>query len=201
MDLFRVQAWKLITKLSNWGYKPSPKSQHSPLMINTVFDALFQVNKLLCQKVFWLLYCSARRLSRNSDVLCHITEYCNGTLYNAARHSLYHGSPDQCWAYTPHITSLTSQTHFHKNYLSVSAVANQDPVAVIMGPAFASVGGLPGGNNTLLEVHKQLARERALGGERETADELDSSFRLMLLINSLDLKLLHSSVKQMGKYV
>lgn len=83
----------------------------------------------------------------------------------------------------------------------LSAVANQDPVAVIMGPAFASVGGLPGGNNTLLEVHKQLARERALGGEGESADELDSSFRLMLLINSLDLKLLHSSVKQMGKYV
>ena len=83
----------------------------------------------------------------------------------------------------------------------LSAVANQDPIAVIMGPAFASVGGVPGGNNTLLEVHKQLAREKALGGAGDTTDELDSSFRLMLLINNLDLKLLHTSVKQMGKYV
>ena len=72
---------------------------------------------------------------------------------------------------------------------------------MIMGPAFASVGGVPGGNNTLLEVHKQLAREKALGGAGDTTDELDSSFRLMLLINNLDLKLLHNSVKQMGKYV
>lgn len=79
--------------------------------------------------------------------------------------------------------------------------ANQDPVATIMGPAFASVGGVPGNNSTLLEVHERLAREKALGSEGEATDKLDSSFRLMLLINSLDLKLLHNSIKQMGKYV
>lgn len=79
--------------------------------------------------------------------------------------------------------------------------ANQDPVAIIMGPGFASVGGVPGGTNTLLEVHERLARERARGAEGKTGDELDSSFRLMLLVNNLDLKMLHSSVKQMGKWV
>ena len=79
--------------------------------------------------------------------------------------------------------------------------ANQDPVATIMGPGFASVGGVPGGTNTLLEVHERLARERARGAEGKTGDELDSSFRLMLLINNLDVKMLHSSVKQMGKWV
>ena len=79
--------------------------------------------------------------------------------------------------------------------------ANQDPVATIMGPGFASVGGVPGGTNTLLEVHERLARERARGAEGKTGDELDSSFRLMLLVNNLDLKMLHSSVKQMGKWV
>ena len=102
------------------------------------------------------------------------------------------------------LTSLASQTYSTKIdrvIFFLSASANQDPIAVIMGPAFASVGGVPGGNNTLLEVHKQLAREKALGGAGETTDELDSSFRLMLLINNLDLKLLHTSVKQMGKYV
>ena len=77
--------------------------------------------------------------------------------------------------------------------------ANQDPVATIMGPGFASVGGVPSGTNTLLEVHERLARERARGAEGKTGDELDSSFRLMLLVNNLDLKMLHSSVKQMGK--
>lgn len=77
--------------------------------------------------------------------------------------------------------------------------ANQDPVANIMGPGFASVGGVSGGTNTLLEVHERLAREKARGAEGKTTDELDSSFRLMLLINNLDLKMLHSSVKQMGK--
>ena len=69
----------------------------------------------------------------------------------------------------------------------------------MMGPAFASVSGVPGGSNTLLEVHERLTRERARGNEGETMDEMDSSFRLLLLINSLDLKLLHSSVKELGK--
>ena len=80
------------------------------------------------------------------------------------------------------------------------ATANPDPVAVIMGPAFSSSVGKSSGNsnNTLLEIHEQLAREKVHGNESE---ELDSSFRLLLLLNSLDLKLLHSSVKEMGKYV
>ncbi len=68
-----------------------------------------------------------------------------------------------------------------------------------MGPAFASVGGVPGQLNTLLEIHERLARERAMGNEGGTADELDSSFRLLLLLNNLDLKMLHSSIKTMGK--
>lgn len=65
--------------------------------------------------------------------------------------------------------------------------ANTDPLAIMMGPAFASVSGVPGGSNTLLEVHERLTRERARGNEGETTDEMDSSFRLLLLINSLDL--------------
>jgi hypothetical protein len=68
-----------------------------------------------------------------------------------------------------------------------------------MGPAFASVGGIPGKSNTLLEIHEQLAREKAMGNEGGKSDELDSSFRLLLLLNNLDLKMLQSSVKQMGK--
>lgn len=79
--------------------------------------------------------------------------------------------------------------------------ANTDPLAIMMGPAFASVSGVPGGSNPLLEVHERLTRERARGNEGETTDEMDSSFRLLLLINSLDLKLLHSSVKELGKGV
>lgn len=77
--------------------------------------------------------------------------------------------------------------------------ANQDPIATIMGPAFASVGGVPGKSNTLLEIHERLAREKAMGNEGGNTDELDSSFRLLLLLNNLDIKMLHSSVKEMGK--
>lgn len=70
-----------------------------------------------------------------------------------------------------------------------------------MGPAYASISaGTQGSNkNTLLEVHERLARERARGEDRDTTDDLDSSFRLLLLLNSLDVNLLHSTVKQMGK--
>lgn len=70
-----------------------------------------------------------------------------------------------------------------------------------MGPAFASVGGVPGKSNTLLEIHERLAREKALGNEGGSTDELDSSFRLLLLLNNLDIKMLHSSVQEMGKLV
>lgn len=49
------------------------------------------------------------------------------------------------------------------------------------------------------QVHERLAREKARGGEGETTLELESSFRLLLLLNSLDLKLLHSSIKEIGK--
>ena len=82
-------------------------------------------------------------------------------------------------------------------FFFLNCVANQDPIATIMGAAFSSHGEVPG-TTTLLEVHELLARERARGGEM-SADELDSSFRLLLLLNSLDLKLLHSSVKKMGQ--
>ena len=81
------------------------------------------------------------------------------------------------------------------------ALANQDPIAVIMGPAFALVSGVPGQSNTLLEIHERLSREKAMGGGGGKTDELDSSFRLLLLLNNLDLKMLHSSIKQLGKYV
>ena len=70
-----------------------------------------------------------------------------------------------------------------------------------MGPAFASVSGVPGGTNTLLEVHERLTREKTMGNEGKSIDELDSSFRLMLLLNNLDLRMLHSTVQNMGKYV
>lgn len=76
-------------------------------------------------------------------------------------------------------------------------VANQDPIATILGAAFSSHDSVPG-TTTLLEVHELLSRERARGGD-VSADELDSSFRLLLLLNSLDLKLLHSSIKRMGQ--
>ena len=62
-------------------------------------------------------------------------------------------------------------------------------------------GGESGGATTLLEVHERLTREKLVGREGQNMDELDSSFRLLLLLNSLDLSLLYSSVQQLGKWV
>ena len=80
-----------------------------------------------------------------------------------------------------------------------SLLANPDPVASIMGPAYADAGDHSQRSKTLLEVHQRLARAKERGDEGGAMDELDSSFRLLLLLNSLDLQLLHSSVKQLGQ--
>ena len=74
-------------------------------------------------------------------------------------------------------------------------------MAIVMGPAYASAGSGPGQSNMLLEVHEQLAREKARGDEGAATDELDSAFRLMLYLNSVDLKLLQSSIKDIGQWV
>lgn len=81
---------------------------------------------------------------------------------------------------------------------SFSAAANQDPIAIIMGPTFASGAGV---SNALLDAHERLTREKARGGDGPLADELDTSFKLLLLLNALDVKLLHNSVQKLGKYV
>ena len=78
----------------------------------------------------------------------------------------------------------------------VSSTANEDPVGKIMGPAYASTSGV---SKALLEAHEHLSRERMKGNGE--AAQLDSSFRLLLVLNALDVKLLHSSVEKMGKYV
>ena len=71
---------------------------------------------------------------------------------------------------------------------------NRDPVANIMGPAFAQVSST---DNALLKAHEALVKARA--DAAENVDELDSAFRLMLLINQMDVQLLHSSVENMAK--
>ena len=72
---------------------------------------------------------------------------------------------------------------------------------IIQYSATTHTGDVSGGATTLLEVHERLAREKMAGREGQNTDELDSSFRLLLLLNSLDLSLLHSSVQQLGKSV
>lgn len=77
------------------------------------------------------------------------------------------------------------------------SAANQDPIAVIMGPTFASSAGV---SNALLDAHERLTREKARG-DGTLADELDASFKLLLLLNALDVRLLHNSVQKLGKCV
>lgn len=67
---------------------------------------------------------------------------------------------------------------------------------MIMGPEYSQAGGISDPTNTLLEVHERLARNREMG---DSADNLDASFRLLVLLNDIDVKLLYSLVKQLGK--
>ena len=80
--------------------------------------------------------------------------------------------------------------------------ANQDPIATIMGPAYASLNATSSaGKNALIEAHENLERERARGNTGPHVDELDTYFKLLLLLNTLDTKLLHQSVQKIGKWV
>ena len=84
--------------------------------------------------------------------------------------------------------------------MSYCPLANQDPIATIMGPAYASLNGTgSGGKNALIEAHENLERERARGNTGPHVDELDTYFKLLLLLNTLDTKLLHQSVQKIGK--
>lgn len=67
-------------------------------------------------------------------------------------------------------------------------------MALIMGPAFTKVDN---NDDALLKAHEMVSKSRADGSEDAT--ELESSFRLLLLINQLDIKLLHSSLKDIAK--
>jgi len=74
--------------------------------------------------------------------------------------------------------------------------ANRDPMELIMGPAFAKVDS---NDDALLKAHEMVSKARADGSEDTT--DLENSFRLLLLINQLDIKLLHSSLKDIAKDV
>ena len=69
-----------------------------------------------------------------------------------------------------------------------------------MGPGYGGDGGGGGGEATLLETHERLVRERARDGvDSASVEDLDNTFRLLLLLGSLDVKLLQTSVKEIGR--
>lgn len=63
-----------------------------------------------------------------------------------------------------------------------------------MGPAYASINT---SDNALLKAHEDLNKARS--DAAENVDELDSKFRLMLLLNQIDMQLMHSSVEKIAK--
>ena len=77
----------------------------------------------------------------------------------------------------------------------MSNTENSDPLANIMGPAFADVGD---SDNVLLKANEMIAKARA--DALENLPELENSFRLMILVDTLDRQLLQSSIKQIAKY-
>ncbi|XP_003387718.1 PREDICTED: armadillo repeat-containing protein 4 [Amphimedon queenslandica] len=70
--------------------------------------------------------------------------------------------------------------------------ANPDPLTNIIGSSFHGSE-----NKLLVDVHDKLAREKAQGNNNMD----DSTFRLLLLINNLDIQLMQSSLKQLGRDV
>ena len=75
------------------------------------------------------------------------------------------------------------------------SAANRDPLGKIMGPAFIQVST---NDNALLKAHETLLKSQTSGNASEV-EELENRFRLMLLINQLDVQLLSSSVEHMAK--
>lgn len=71
---------------------------------------------------------------------------------------------------------------------------NQDPVSLVMGPAYAQIDT---SDNALLKAHEDLRKAQA--DSAENVDELDSKFRLMVLLNQIDLQLMQSSVVKIAK--
>lgn len=71
---------------------------------------------------------------------------------------------------------------------------NQDPVGLVMGPAYAQVST---SDNALLKAHEDLRKAQA--DSSENIDELDSKFRLMVLLNQIDMQLMQSSVVKIAK--
>ena len=63
-----------------------------------------------------------------------------------------------------------------------------------MGPAFLQVST---NDNALLKAHETLVKAQSTNSE--DVEELENRFRLMLLINQLDVQLLSSSVEHMAK--
>lgn len=64
-----------------------------------------------------------------------------------------------------------------------------------MGPAFIQVSA---NDNGLLKAHETLLKSQN-SGDKNDVEDLENRFRLMLLINQLDVQLLASSVEHMAK--
>ena len=65
-----------------------------------------------------------------------------------------------------------------------------------MGPAYAQITS---SDNALLKAHEDLIKARS--DSAENVDELESKFRLMVVLNQIDMQLMQSSVVKIGKYV
>ena len=74
---------------------------------------------------------------------------------------------------------------------------NRDPVVNVMGPAYAKVSSTD--SDSILQAHADIAKAREDGAEN--VEELENRFRLVLLINNIDMALLQSSVETIAKYV
>ena len=64
-----------------------------------------------------------------------------------------------------------------------------------MGPAYAKVNSTD--SDGILQAHADITRAREDGAEN--VEELENRFRLVLLLNSIDMQLLQSSVESIAK--
>ena len=111
------------------------------------------------------------------------------------------GSDIRAWTFNELYAVLRCAGDRAINEVQASLESNRDPMANIMGPGYGGDGGGGGGGEaTLLETHERLVRERARDGvDSASVEDLDNTFRLLLLLGSLDVKLLQTSVKEIGR--
>ncbi|XP_065185436.1 outer dynein arm-docking complex subunit 2-like isoform X2 [Sycon ciliatum] len=101
----------------------------------------------------------------------------------------------RCWTFEGFKHILDASATHKEAEIKLCLEANTEPLTSIMGPGHVNMGV----GTSMLDTHERLLRERARSSNDPAVEELDNKFRLCLLLNTMDVKLLKNTVHDMRK--